>query len=191
MTETVFVDQKTDFELPTIHLGGFADSLRFHLYSFQGYLFGIFVYLGTHHIASNWFEILHTSPNHCLLLIKQSLSKLWCTAEWFLEFTSGYNIYHFLFSSSITESLQILAKSLETLHKWPKQSSLMKKSALNCPRYILVVLQTVQDFSSIYSFGGLSLWYLCSFGKCPYCIKLIWNFPHINESLRVVYRTKF
>ena len=53
MTETVFVDQKTDFELPTIHLGGFADSLRFHLYSFQGYLFGIFVYLGTHHIASN------------------------------------------------------------------------------------------------------------------------------------------
>ena len=92
MTETVFVDQKTYFELARIHLSGFADSPRFHLYSFQRYLFGIFLHLGTHHIASNWFEILHTSPNHCLLSIKQSLSKLWGTAERFLELTCGCSI---------------------------------------------------------------------------------------------------
>ena len=92
MTETVFVDQKTYFELPRIHLSGFADSPRFHLYSFQGYLFGIFLHLGNQHITSNWFEILHTSPNDCLLSIKQILSKLWCTAEGFLELTSGCNI---------------------------------------------------------------------------------------------------
>ena len=89
MIETVFVDEKTYFELPRIHFSGFADSPRFHLYSFQGYLFGIFLHLGNQHITSNWFEILHTSPNHCLLSIKQSLSKLWCTAEGFLELTSG------------------------------------------------------------------------------------------------------
>ena len=80
MIETVFVDEKTYFELPRIHFSGFADSPRFHLYSFQGYLFGMFLHLGNQDIASNWFEILHTSPNHCLLSIKQSLSKLWCTA---------------------------------------------------------------------------------------------------------------
>ena len=84
--------KKTYFELPRIHLSGFADSPRFYLYSFQGYLFGIFLHLGNQHITSNWFEILHTSPNHCLLSIKQSLSKLWCTAERFLELTCGCSI---------------------------------------------------------------------------------------------------
>ena len=92
MTETVFVDEKTYFELPRIHLSGFVDSPRFHLCSFQGYLFGIFLHLGNQHITSNWFEILHTSPNHCLLSIKQSLSKLWGTAERFLELTCGCSI---------------------------------------------------------------------------------------------------
>ena len=60
--------------------------------AFKRYVLCIFVHLGTHHIASNWFEILHTSPNHCLLSIKQSLSKLWCTAERFLELTCGCSI---------------------------------------------------------------------------------------------------
>ena len=92
MTETVFVDEETDFELPRIYLSGFADSPRFYLYSFQCYLFGIFLHLGNQDITSNWFENLHTSPNHCLLSIKQSLSKLWCTAERFLEFTCGCSI---------------------------------------------------------------------------------------------------
>ena len=32
MTETVFVHEKTYFELPKIHLSGFADCPRFHLY---------------------------------------------------------------------------------------------------------------------------------------------------------------
>ena len=104
MIETVFVDEKTYFELPRIHFSGFADPPRFHLYSFQGYLFGMFLHLGNQHIASNWFEILHTSPNHCLLLIKQSLSKLWCTAERFLEFTCGCSILPLSF---LTEFLKV------------------------------------------------------------------------------------
>ena len=63
--------------------------------------------------------------------------------------------YLFLFSAWIFESLQILSKSLENLHKWLKQSSSMKKPSLNCPGYILVVLETLQDFISIAFRGHL------------------------------------
>ena len=117
----------------------------------KGYVFCIFVHLGSHHIASNWFEILRTSPNDCLLSIKQSLSKLSCIAEGLLELTSGCNILPLSFVLLNFWKFQILAKSLETLHKWPKQSSLMKKLTLNCPGYILVVLQTLQDLTFIAS----------------------------------------
>ena len=42
------------------------------------------------------------------------------------------------------------------MHKWPKQSSLMKKPTINCPGYILLVLKALQDFTSIVFRG-----YLC------------------------------
>ena len=51
MTKTIFTDEKTLFELPKVHLSGFVDSPRIHQHGFMGYLCGIFVHLGTHHIA--------------------------------------------------------------------------------------------------------------------------------------------
>ena len=130
----------------------------------MGYLFGIFVYLGTHHIASNWFEIFHTSPNHFLLSIRQSLSKLWCTAEGFLELTSGCNILPLSFLLLNFWKFANSCKITWNFHKRPKQSSLRKKPTWICPGYILVVSQTVQHFTSIafrgYLFHILFIWEL-------------------------------
>ena len=158
--------------------------------AFNCYLFCIFVHLGNHHIASNWFEILHTSPNHCLLLIKQSLSNLWCTAERFPELTSGSNILplSFLFlkfwkfanSHKITWNFAQMTGTVFVDGKTYFELPWIHLSGFaDSPRFHL------------YSFQGLSLWYLCAFGNSPYRIKLIWNFAHITESLPVVNKTKF
>ena len=117
--------------------------------AFKGYLFCIFVHLGTHHIASNWFEILHTSPNHCLLSIKQSLSKLWCTAEGFLDLTSGCNI---LALSFLLLNFWKFANSCKITWNFAQMSEavfLDGKPTLNCLGYILVVFHALQDSTSI------------------------------------------
>ena len=43
----------------------------------------------------------------------------------------------------------------------------------------------------LYSYQGLSLWYLWSFGNSPYCIEIIGNFAYITESLSFVEKSKF
>ena len=190
MTETVFVDKKTYFQFPRIHLSGFADSPRFHLYSFQGYLFGIFLHLENQHITSNWFEILHTSPNHCLLSIKQSLSKLWCTVEGFLELTSGCNILPLSF---LLLNFWKFANSCKITWNFAQMSETVfvdQKTYFELPRIHLSGFADSPRFH-LYSLQRLSLLYLCSFGNSPYRIKLIWNFAYITESLPVVDKTQF
>ena len=189
MTETVFVDEKTHFELPRIHLSGFADFPRFHLYSFQGYLFGIFLHLGNQHITSNWFGILNTSPNHCLLSIKQSLSKLWFTAERFLELTCGCSILPLSFLPEFLKVFKFLQNHL-------KLCTNERSSLPWCENLLWFARIYLGGFSysprfHLYSLQRLSLLYLCSIGSSPYRIKLIWNFAYIAESLPVLDKTKF
>ena len=157
--------------------------------AFKGYLFCIFVHLGTHHIASNWFEILHTSPNHCLFSIKQRLSKFWCTAEGFLELTSSGNILPLSFLLNFWK-FATSCKITWNFAQMTKTVFVDEKTYFELPRIPLSFFAHSPRFD-LYSFQGLSFWYLCSFGKSPYRIKLIWNFAHITESLPVVYRAKF
>ena len=157
--------------------------------AFKGYLFCIFVHLGTHHIASNWFEILHTSTNHCLLSIKQSLSKLWCATEGFLELTSGCNIIPLSFLPEFWK----FSNSHQITWNFAQMSEavfLDGKTYFELPRIYLGGFSDSPRFQ-VYSLQRLSLLYLCSFGNSPYRIKLIWNFAHITESLPVVDKTKF
>ena len=128
----------------------------------MGYLFGIFVHLGNAHIAWNWFEIFHTSTNHCLLSIEQSLSKLWCTAEGFLELTRGCNILPLSF---LLLNFWKFANSYKITWNFAPMTETVFVDEKNFgPGYILVVLQTVQHFTSIYSFHGLSLSYFVHLG---------------------------
>ena len=173
-----------------IHLSGFADCPTFHLYSFQGLSLSYFVHLGIHHIISNWFEIFHTSPNHCLLSIKQSLSKLWCTAEGFLELTSGCNILPLSF---LLLNLWKFANSHKITWNFAQMNETVfvdQKTDLELPTWHLSGFADSLRFH-LYSLQRLSLLYLCSFGISPYCTKLIWNFAYITESLPVVDKTKF
>ena len=57
--------------------------------------------------------------------------------------------YHFLLCALIFESWQFLTESPETLHKWPNQSLFMKKRSLDNLAHILVLWQTLQDFTYI------------------------------------------
>ena len=57
--------------------------------------------------------------------------------------------YHFLFCPWIFESFKSPTKWLETLHKWPKLLSLMKKVSLEWPSHIFVLLQSLQAFTYI------------------------------------------
>ena len=158
--------------------------------AFKGYLFGIFLHLGNQHITSNWFEILHTSPNHCLLSIKQSLSKLWCTSEGFLELTGGCNILPLSF---LLLSFWKFANSCKITWNFAQMSEavfLDGKTYFELPRIDLGGFSRSPRFH-LYSLQRLSLLYLCSFGNSPYRIKLIWNFAYITESLPVVDKTKF
>ena len=86
--------------------------------SFKAFICGIFVHLATHHIASKSFEIFQASPNNWLLIRKLSLIYSWCTGERFPGFTYGSHILSLSFMCLIFESLDILTKLPETLHKW-------------------------------------------------------------------------
>ena len=59
---------------------------------FKVFLYGMFVHLATHRIASRPLEIFHSSPKECLFMRKLSLSQLWFTWDMFLQFSCGSNI---------------------------------------------------------------------------------------------------
>ena len=122
----------------------------------KAFLSGILVDFATHHTASKSFEILHASSNHCLLIRKLSLMELWCTAYRFLEFTSGSHILSILLCAWIFQTFQIVTKPLETLHKWPNKSLLKKKLTLDYLEHILVLWQTLHDFTYMPSKAFLS-----------------------------------
>ena len=147
------------------------------------FLCGIFVDLETHYIASESFETFHTSPNHCLLMEKLSLIQWWCTAETFLEFTCGSNniaLLSFMYLNfwkfaNFHEITWIFAKMIESV-------CVVEKTLFGLPRSHLCYFPESPRFH-LYSFQGLSLWYLCWFGNSLYRIRIIWNFPRITESL--------
>ena len=117
--------------------------------AFKDLLCGNFIVLAIHHIESNSFETFHASSNHCLFMRKLTLCHLWCTTERLLELHVILTFYHFLFCPWIFESFKSATKWLESLHKWPKLLSLMKKVSLEWPSDIFVVLQSLQDFTYI------------------------------------------
>ena len=57
--------------------------------------------------------------------------------------------YHFVSSALIFESWQSIPKLVETLQKWPNQSSLMKKLSLEYSTHILVLFWSLPDFTFI------------------------------------------
>ena len=87
-------------------------------------------------------------------MIKLGLGHCWFTAEIFLQLTCSSKIDYFLLCAWISEILKYLIKSLETFRKWPIQYSLLKKLSLECAPIMLVVFQSLQDFTDI-AFKGL------------------------------------
>ena len=155
MIESAFVIEKTCFGLPNTDLGAFGECPRFHLYSFQG---PSLWYLCSSGKSSYSIEILQNfaqkSSNHLLSMNKLSFDHWWYTAERFLELACASHILPPLLCAWIFESLKIVMKSLETLHKWSNQSSLLKKPDLDYQAEILVFLESVLDFTYI-AFKGL------------------------------------
>ena len=116
---------------------------------FKDLLCGNSIVLAIQHIESSSFETFHASSNHCLFMRKPILGHLWCTTERLLDTACDSNILPLSFLSLNFESFESPTKWLETLHKWPKLLSLMKKVSLEWPSHIFVVLQSVQDFTYI------------------------------------------
>ena len=117
--------------------------------AFKGLLCGSCIVLAIDHIESNSFETFHASSNLFLFLRKLTLGHLWCTTDRLLEIACDSNILPFPFSPWIFESFKSPRKWLESLHKWLKLLSLMKKFSLEWPSHIFVVLQSLQDFTYI------------------------------------------
>ena len=116
---------------------------------FKTFLSGILVDLITHYTALKSFEILHALSNNCLLIGKLSLMELWWTANRFLVFTSGSHMLSLLLCAWIFQNLQIVTKPPETLHKWPNQCLLRKKLTLDYLEHILLLCQTLHDFTYV------------------------------------------
>ena len=123
---------------------------------FKTFLSGILVDLITHYTALKSFEILHALSNNCLLIGKLSLMELWWTANRFLVFTSGSHMLSLLLCAWIFQNLQIVTKPPETLHKWPNQCLLKKKLTLDYLEHILLLCQTLHDFTYVPFKGFLS-----------------------------------
>ena len=122
--------------------------------AFKGLLCINCLHSESHHIASKSFETFHTLPNDEVLMIKLSLGHCWFTAEMFLQLTCSSKINYFLLCAWICESLKYLMKSLETFHKLSLQYSLLKKLSLELAPIMLVLFQSLQDFTYI-AFKGL------------------------------------
>ena len=146
--------KKLSLELAPIMLMLFKSLQDFTYIAFKGLLCINCLHSEIHHIASKSFETFHTPPNDEVLMIKLSLGHCWFTAEIFLQLTCSSKINYFLLSAWISEILKYLMKSLETFHKWSIQYSLLKKLSLECAPIMLVLFQSLQDFTYI-AFKGL------------------------------------
>ena len=131
--------KKLSLDYPGHILVLFQCLLCFTYMAFKGLLCGIVVHLESQHIASKSFEILHTSPNNWLLMKKLSLAYWWYNWEKFPVFTCACSILPLSFLCLNFGSLNIFTNCLETVHKWPNQSSLLKKLSLDYPGLILVL----------------------------------------------------
>ena len=132
----------------------FQSLQNFTYIAFKGLLCNNCLHSESHYIASKSFETFHTLPNDEVLMIKLSLGHCWFTAEMFLQLTCSSKINYFLLCAWISEILKYLMKSLETFHKWPIQYSLLKKLSLELAPIMLVLFQSLQDFTYI-AFKGL------------------------------------
>ena len=146
--------KKLSLELAPIMLVLFQSLQDFTYIAFKGLLCINGLHSESHHIASKSFETFHTSPNDEVLMIKLSLGHCWFTAEIFLQLTCSSKINYFLLCAWISEILKYLMKSLETFHKWPTQYSLLKKLSFVLAPIMLVLFQSLQDFTYI-AFKGL------------------------------------
>ena len=141
--------KKLSLELAPIMLVLFQSLQDFTYIAFKGLLCINCLHSESHHIASKSFETFHTLPNDEVLMIKLSLGHCWFTAEMFLQLTCSSKINYFLLCAWISEILKYLMKSLETFHKWPIQYSLLKKLSLELAPIMLVLFQSLQDFTYI------------------------------------------
>ena len=132
----------------------FQSLQHFTYIAFKGLLFINCLHSESHHIASKSFETFHSLPNDEVLMIKLSLGHCWFTVEIFLQLTCSSKINYFILCAWISEILKYVMKSLETFHKWPIQYSLLKKLTLALAPILLVLFQSVQDFTYI-AFKGL------------------------------------
>ena len=146
--------KKLSLELAPIMLVLFQSLQDFTYIAFKGLLFINCLHSESHHIAWKWFDTFHTLLDDEVLMIKLSLGHCWFTAEIFLQLTSSSKINYFLLCTWISEILKYLMKSLETLYKWPIQCSLLKKLSLELAPIMLVLFQSLQDFTYI-AFKGL------------------------------------
>ena len=146
--------KKLSLELAPIMLVLFQSLQDFTYIAFKGLLCINCLHSGSHHIASKSFETFHPQPNDEVLMIKLSLGHCWFTEQIFVQLTYSSKINYFLLCAWICESLNYLMKSLETFHKWPIQYSLLKKLSLELAPIMLVLFQSLQDFTYI-AFKGL------------------------------------
>ena len=152
--------KKLSLELAPIMLVLFECFQDFTHIAFKGLFCINSLHSESHHIASKSFETFHTVPNDEVLMIKLSLGPCWFTAEIFLQLTCSSKINYFLLYAWICEILKYLLKSLQTLYKWPIEYSLLKKLSLELAPIMLVLFQSLQDFTYI-AFKGL---------LCIYCL---------------------
>ena len=146
--------KKLSLELAPIMLVLFQSLQDFTYIAFKGLLCINCLHSGSHHIASKSFETFHPQPNDEVWMIKLSLGHCWFTAEMFVDLTSSSKINYFLLCAWICESLKYFMKSLETFHKWSIQYSLLKKLSLELAPIMLMLFQSLQDFTYI-AFKGL------------------------------------
>ena len=127
-----------------LHLLSLPD---FTYMAFKDLLCGTFVDLNCHHIASESLETFHTSPHHCRDVKNLSLDHWWCTGLRFLEFTYGSNIvplsFMWLNSWKFENCIEIAWNS----HEWANRSSLLKRLSSEYAAYIVLHLQSLQDFT--------------------------------------------
>ena len=141
--------KKLSLECAPIMLVLFQSLQDFTYIAFKGLLCINCLHSESHHIASKSFETFHTPPNDEVLMIKLSLGHCWFTTEIFLQLTCSSKINYFLLCAWISEILKYLMKSLETFHKWSIQYSLLKKFCLELAPIMLVLFQSLQDFTYI------------------------------------------
>ena len=146
--------KKLSLELAPIMLVLFQSLQDFTYLAFKSLLCINCLHSESHDIASKSFETFHTLPNDEVLMIKLSLGHCWFTAEMFLQLTCSSKINYFFLCAWISEILKYLMKSLETFHKWPIQYSLLKKFSFELAPIMLVLFQSLQDFTYI-AFKGL------------------------------------